>query len=218
MIRIQDWRLPTRPCSRAERHTRQRTRRTPAALLALLASLLLSACATVDQTVSLAPLAPALGERVTDAGAVALEVVDRREDQALGAIEAVEGQDARILADGEIAYPVQLAAARALQSVGFRPTLWSDDADPRLLIEIESIRHTVSARLPREVQTEVRLNARAWHGGRRYSANATATATDRAATRPSAEMTGEAIDSAITQALRRLLGEELTAFLAGQRS
>lgn len=204
---------PTR--NRSVSPTGRCANRVRGAVAALLLALLLPACATLDQTVSLAPAAPSIGDSVANAGPVSLEVVDRREGTDLGSIEAVEGESARILADGEIAYPVQLAAARALQSVGFRPTLWSDDADPRLLIEIESIEHTVSARLPRGIATEVRLTARAWRDGRRYRASATATASDQAAARPSAEMNAEAIERAISDALKRLLGEELTRFLAG---
>lgn len=177
--------------------------------------LLLGACATTDQRVTIAPEPPTLdGGAVPSPGPVALDVVDGRDSDRLGTIEALEGPPARITSTQDIAYATQLAAATALTEAGFRPTPWSDSAEPRLLIQIEQIEHTVGAGVPREVRTEVRLSARAWQDGRQYSATAESSVTDTVAIRPSAEDNAAAIEEAITQALRRLMDPKLTAFLA----
>ncbi len=190
----------------------------PRLLVLGLLSLLVGACATPqDQRLQLTPAAPEL-EAGDYSGRVAFEVVDRREAQELGLIEVVEGEAGRVPAGPDLAYAVQLAAARGLSEAGFRATLWSDDAEPRLLIEIEELRHTVSAQLPREVRTEVQLAARAWRDGRRYSTRAQSTVTDHVALRPSAADNAKIVEQAITEALERLLAPKLTDFLAHGRN
>jgi uncharacterized lipoprotein YajG len=185
------------------------------ALIPLL--LLLSSCATTDQRVTIAPEPPRLEPAALgNAGAVALDVVDARDDRQLGSIQALEGPPASITSSQDVAYATQLAAATALSNAGFRPTPWSDNAEPRLLIQIEHIEHTVGAGVPREVSTEVRLSARAWQQGRQYSASAESSVSDTVAIRPSAEANAAAIETAVTEALRRLMDRKLLEFLAGR--
>lgn len=179
--------------------------------------LLLGACATTDQRVTIAPEPPALeGGAVTNAGQVALDVIDARDTEQLGTLEVLDGAPARITSSQDVAYATQLAAATALTEAGFRPTPWSDSAEPRLLIRIEEIQHTVGAGLPRDVSTVVRLSARAWQQGRQYSASAESSVSNTVAVRPSAESNAATIEQAMTEALRRLMDRELTTFLAGR--
>ena len=178
---------------------------------------LLAACAQGAQTVRLSPK-PVLPEaEPLGAGQrVALEVLDRRPDPRLGELKNVDKPPAPITSEQELDYVVQLAAAEALDAWGFRPAVWDDGAPRRLIVEVLTLRHSVDASIPRDVETVVELGLRAFSDGRTMEAKASARSTDRiAALRPSAERTGEAIDKTLAEAMQRLFDRRLAAFLAG---
>lgn len=185
-------------------------------LAVLIAATLLAGCAQTAQTVRLSPEAPETGPPISDGQPIALEVLDRRSDEALGVLRNSDQLPAKITSETDVAYQLQLTAAKALRGYGFRPGLWSDDAEPRLLIEIVELRHEVGETVPRDISTNVTLHARAWQDGREYEVEASSSLSDISAVRPNAERNGEFIDRALTQALSRLLDKRLAAFLRGR--
>lgn len=181
--------------------------------------LLVSACAPTSQVVNLAPTAPeaTAADQVPGAGRLALEVVDSRRNSDVGTLVGSEGKRAPITAAHDIAYTLQLAVADALSKRGFDPAVWSDDAEPRLLVEIEKLNLTVDDSLPRNLTTEVVLKATAWHNGQRYTSSAQSTIKDRMATRPSAETSATYLNNGLSQALDKLLAPKLMNFLGTGR-
>jgi len=181
----------------------------------VLTLLLLAGCAPTSQVVNLAPTAPTAGpgDQVAGAGRLALEVVDGRNDSAVGTLIGSEGKRAPITAAHDVPYSLQLAVADALSKRGFKPTVWSDDAQPRLLVEIEKLNLTVDDSLPRHLDTEVVLKATAWHHGQRYTSSAQSSISDRMATRPSAETSATYLNKGLSQALDKLLAPKLMQFL-----
>jgi len=186
-------------------------------LLPLLAlSAVLGACAQNTQNLRLAPEPPETGPVMGDERVVALRVVDTRENADLGTLENRNTDPARVITNQNIAYVVELAAGEGLLGYGLRPTVWDEGYEPRLQVDIERLRHTVSADVPRQITTEVTLRARAVDGGQRYTTQARTELTDQRATAPDAEANADYINEAITRVLGRLLDEELAAFLAGE--
>ena len=183
----------------------------------LLVAGLLGACAQTSQTVRLAPQ-PELSAAKDLGGQrrVAVEVLDRRERVAVGELANRSGPAAPIFAKEPPEYALQLAAADALKKWGFRPAVWDDEAERRLVIEVLTLHHAVDASLPHDTETVVELGLRAYQGGRTMETKASARSSDRlVALSPSAEESAKAIDRTLATALERLFDEKLAAFLAG---
>jgi hypothetical protein len=153
---------------------------------------------------------------IGDDAAVALETVDNRANPALGSLEKREGPPAEVTTDRDPAYILKLTVAKTLRDYGFRPGLWDDSAQPRLLVGIEKLNITVDSTLPYDINTEVVLSARAWRDGKTFEGQATANLSDVSPTRPNAEKTAGYLNKAITQALQRLFEDKLPRFLAGR--
>lgn len=187
----------------------------PRLIAAVATLLLMSGCTAVDQNVALSPEAPRAANSIAAAEPVALDVVDARTDNALGHINNLDAEPARITTTQDLAAIVKTATAETLQWYGFRPVAWRDRADPRMLVEIERIDHQVDATLPRDASTEVELRVRAWRGNETYTARAQSSLSKRMVGAATPEANAELIDQALTQALERLLSPELARFLAG---
>lgn len=181
-------------------------------LIALLA--VLAACTPTTQTVQLAPEPPELSGP-QGRQALALDVVDKRDDDSLGRLERLGDDSGIIRAATDTAYTVKLTAAESLRRKGFRPGLWSEDAQPRLLIEIETLKLEVAATVPRTVTGRAVFHASAWQDGRRFTGRAESEISERIALAPSAETTAGFIDDLISRTLEELLDGRLVGFLAG---
>ncbi len=186
--------------------------------LILLMAAVLAGCAQKAQTVRLAPAPELTGaEALGGARRVALEVLDRRGQPALGELQNRNKPAALITSEQPLEYVMQLAGADALSAWGFRPAIWDDDAERRLVIEVLTLRHTVDASLPHDTETVVELGLRAFQGGRTMEAKASARSSDRlVALSPSAEESAQAIDRTVAKAMERLFDRRLAAFLAGE--
>lgn len=183
--------------------------------LVLIGLVLLCGCTHDTQRVQLMPKAPQTGPDYGNGLDVALEVTDRRADTALGVLET--GDDtppATIITDQDLTYIIKLACAEALQGFGFRPAIWDDKADHRLVIEIKNIERRIGSGIPHTVHTEVVLTARAWAADRTYKGKAVTTTDDTLAFAPSTTDNAEALDQAITQTLHKLFNTQLATFLA----
>lgn len=186
--------------------------------LIVLTAAALAGCAQKAQTVRLAPAPELTGaEAIGGQRRVALEVLDRREQPALGELLNHNKPAAPITSEQPLEYVLQLAAADAISAWGFRPAIWDDDAERRLVIEVLTLHHTVDASLPHDTETVVELGLRAFQGGRTMEAKASARSSDRlVALSPSAEESAEAIDRTVAKAMERLFDRRLAAFLAGE--
>ncbi len=188
-----------------------------ARLLALITTIVvLAGCAQNPQTLRLTVEPPEPNASVSGGPPVALEVVDRRDDKTLGILQNREDENATITTSQDLAYVVELAAGETLSQAGFPPQLWSDTATPRLLIEITELRHTVTADVPRRVDTQVTLQARAWRDGERFNGQASTSRSARVVTRPGPERNAADIARAVQDALRQLFDRRLVDFLSGR--
>lgn len=185
-------------------------------VLAALLAAVATGCAQTPQTVRLAPEAP--DQYAVDHGkgrAVALRVVDNRLDPStLGELQNRDSEAAPVRTDQDLAYVVELTAGETLKAYGFRPTPWDGQAERRLTITIEHLSHTVTAAVPRRVDSRVRLTATAAHGQKTMQLKAEQKSDDRITHRPSKSENARFIDEAITRALGRLFGDDLATFLA----
>ena len=186
-------------------------------LLLLALALILSACAQGTQNLRLNPEAPTTGPLLGGGQSIGLEVVDARPDRDLGMLENLDGTVVRLMAEQDVAYAVQLAAAQALRGYDFTPALWNAASVPRLEIRLEALEHQVTAGVPYQIETEIALAATGWAGNQRLTTRARATLSDQRALPPTKRANARAIEAAITRALGQLLDEEFARFLAGQR-
>ncbi|MDR9413604.1 MAG: YajG family lipoprotein [Spiribacter sp.] len=180
-------------------------------------ALALAACSQTNQTLRLSPNPPETGPRIGDGASVGFQVLDTRNDRDLGVLENPDGSIVQLVAEQDVAYAVQLAAAQALRGYDFDPGVWDAGRAPRLEIRITALEHEVIAGVPYELETEIALQATAWVQGDRYTTRARATASDQRALPPRASANTEAIEKAITRALTQLLDAPLAEFLAGNR-
>lgn len=180
-------------------------------------ALVLGACTQKPQSLELSLNPPEPAASVSGGPAVALETVDRRPDKTLGTVASYNDKgDAPITTDQDVAYVLKVATGETLKRAGFQPELWSDGASPRLIIEITTLNHEVTADIPRRLRTEVTLTARAWRGGERFTAKATASHESRMATAPGPERNASEIERGLRDALRQLFDQRLVDFLAGR--
>lgn len=185
--------------------------------IVLLSLLLLAGCSQTHQNLRLSPTPPDIGQAVSSGASVALQVVDARDGRDLGMLENPDGSLVRLTADQNIDYTLQLAAAEALREYGFRPTLWSDSAVPRIEIRIEVLEHEVKAGVPYALATEVALAGTAWAGRERYTSRARSTLNRQRPLPPSASTNAEIISTAMSQALGQLLDEGFVGFIHERR-
>jgi len=185
-------------------------------IVALIAAAVLAGCAQTPQTIRLAPDAP--NEMAVNYGQgrdVALRVVDNRLDKSqLGELRNRNEEPAPLRTKQDLSYVVKLAAGQVLKAYGFNPTPWSEDAERRLTISIDSLHHTVGAAIPRDVNTTVKLSSTAVYGNKSLKLQAEQNSSDEITHRPSPDENAQFIDKAITQALGRLYSDDLARFLA----
>ena len=186
-------------------------------ILLLSALLLLAGCSQTNQNLRLSPTPPDVGQAISNGASVALQVVDARDGRDLGMLENPDGSLVRLTADQNIDYTMQLAAAEALRDYGFRPTLWSDNAVPRVEIQIEVLTHEVKAGVPYALTTEVALVGIAWAGNERYTTRARASLNRQRPLPPRATTNADIINTAMSQALGQLLDAGFVGFIHERR-
>ena len=182
-----------------------------------LALVLLAGCSQTSQNLRLSPTPPDIGQALSDGANVALQVIDERNGRDLGMLENPDGSLVRLTAEQNIDYTLQLAAAEALRQYGFRPTLWSDSAVPRVEIRIEVLEHEVKAGVPYALSTDVALAGTAWAGRERYTSRARSTLNRQRPLPPSASTNAEIINTAMSQALGQLLDAGFVGFIHERR-
>lgn len=183
----------------------------------LLGLILLAGCSQTSQNLRLSPPPPDVAQVLSDGANIALQVIDARSGRDLGMLENPDGSLVRLTAEQNLDYTLQLAAAEALREYGFRPTLWSDSAVPRIEIRIEVLEHEVKAGVPYALSTEVALAGTAWAGRERYTSRARSTLNRQRPLPPSASTNADIISTAMSQALGQLLDAQFVGFIHERR-
>ncbi|MEX0730275.1 MAG: YajG family lipoprotein [Aquisalimonadaceae bacterium] len=182
--------------------------------LLLLAAAVLSACAQTGQVVPLAPAADVAESRDGNDAEVAVRVIDQRQSAELGRLENRRSGDAGLTTDQELDQVMAEAVAEALRRKGFRSVPWRENATRSLTVQIKDLQHVVSSDVPRKVNTRVELGFEAVNGSRGLAGSARHGHADTVTHRPGAEENGAWISDTLDAALRRMLSEQLLAFLA----
>nr|WP_282571287.1 YajG family lipoprotein [Methylonatrum kenyense] len=180
----------------------------------LLTSVLLAACATTGQVISLSPSGAVDESDVGVGREVAVRAVNERDRIHLGTADSRIAETEPLVSDRDLSDVVTEAAKEALRRKGFRPVAWDSSANRRLTVRIRELEHNVSSAVPRQVRTRVELAFDAANDGRSLSGSSRSTQTDAVTVRPSPRDNAEYINKAIDGALRNLYNDRLMDFLA----
>ncbi|SEO91614.1 YajG family lipoprotein [Aquisalimonas asiatica] len=179
------------------------------------AALILGGCAQTGQQLRLGPEADVPESSIGDGHEVAVRVEDQRDDKLLGYLENRDREPGELTSSVELRHVVTDALEKALERNGFTVVDWSEEAPRRLKVQIIDAKHTVSAAVPRDVETRVELRSEAHRDGSRITGRTTARGSDQVTHRPDADDNARYLDDVIGRALERLVTVDLLDFLAG---
>lgn len=187
-----------------------KTLKTPILLMQAIMLLILAGCALSPQTVAIKPFVDARSQPIGRDRALALDVVDRRPQQAFGNRGGVYAT-ALISPRTDVAQSVRQALAERLQASGFRIAPAGSEAPLALRVDIEKIDYIahpdqlVGGGLVNEVRIQAAISALARNGGQTLSGQYQANSARRQLGHPKEVDNELFINEVVGETLRQLL-------------